>query len=152
MDRLELKVPPLVVVLVTAALMWVVARALPFIFIVPAKLAIALLFAVAGFLVALAGVVEFRRAQTTVNPMAPQESSALVTRGIYRVTRNPMYLGFLLALFGWGVWLSSLPALFLLVGYVLYMNRFQIQPEERFLGQHFGAPFLQYKQQVRRWI
>lgn len=152
MDRLELKVPPLVVVLLTAALMWVVARVLPFIFIVPAKFLVAAFFVLAGFAVALAGVLQFRRVQTTVSPMAPQDSSTLVTWGVYRVTRNPMYLGFLFALLGWGIWLSSLPALLLVAGYVLYMNRFQIAPEERFLAQHFGAPFLQYKQRVRRWI
>jgi protein-S-isoprenylcysteine O-methyltransferase Ste14 len=152
MDSLELRVPPLVVVGGTAFLMWGVALVLPFIFVVPVKWLIALVFVLAGFFVALGGVIEFRRAQTTVNPMAPQDSSALVTSGIYRFTRNPMYLGFLLALLGWGIWLSNLPALLLLAGFVVYMNRFQIKPEERSLAQHFGAPFLQYKQQVRRWI
>lgn len=152
MQKLELKVPPLVVVAVTALLMWFIAQALPLVFVVPMKWLVVLFFIMCGFASVLAGVLEFRRAQTTVNPMAPQESTALVTRGIYRFTRNPMYLGFLLALLGWGIWLSSLPALLLVAGYVLYMNRFQIKPEERFLAQAFGAPYLQYKQQVRRWL
>lgn len=152
MQRLELKVPPLVVVMLTALLMWLIARSIPLIFLVPMKWLVVLFFVLSGFAIALAGVLEFRRAQTTVNPMAPQESTVLVTRGIYRFTRNPMYLGFLLALLGWGIWLSSVPALLLVAGYVLYMNRFQIKPEERFLAQAFGAPYLQYKQQVRRWL
>ena len=101
MHRLELKVPPLIVVAVTVGLMaltaWL-APMKPWHFTDATSLAWTLV--VAGGLVALAGVSAFRRARTTVNPMHPDTSSTLVTSGIYRYTRNPMYLGFLLILAG----------------------------------------------------
>ncbi|MFP3361477.1 isoprenylcysteine carboxylmethyltransferase family protein, partial [Planococcus sp. SIMBA_143] len=75
-----------------------------------------------------------------------------VVSGIYRFTRNPMYLGFLLALAGWGVWLASLPALLWLGVYILFINRYQIIPEERILEEKFGPSFIAYRKQVRRWF
>src|SRR5690606_40976871 len=75
-----------------------------------------------------------------------------ISSGIYRYTRNPMYLGFLLILAGYGVWLANLPALLWLIGYVLYLTRFQIIPEERWLSQKFGADFQYYRERVRRWF
>ena len=153
MHRLELKVPPLIVVAVTVGLMALTA------WLVPMKpwhftdaTSLAWTLVVAGGLVALAGVSAFRRARTTVNPMHPDTSSTLVTSGIYRYTRNPMYLGFLLILAGYGVWLANLPALLWLIGYVLYLTRFQIIPEERWLSQKFGADFQYYRERVRRWF
>src|SRR5690554_3959289 len=107
---------------------------------------------IAGLLIALAGVIGFRRARTTVNPMQPETSRVLVQTGIYRFTRNPMYLGFLLMLAGYGVWLANLPALVWLIGYVLYLTQFQIIPEERWLSQKFGADFQYYRERVRRWF
>ena len=77
------------------------------------------------------GIVEFKRAKTTVNPVKPQSASSLVRTGIYRRTRNPMYLGFLLILVGWAIAMANLVALVVLPGFVIYMNRFQIKPEER---------------------
>lgn len=113
--------------------------------------AIVLLLAGAG--IAAAGGIAFRRAQTTVNPLTPEKASALVSGGIYRLTRNPMYLGFALFLLAWALYLASPVAL--LVGpscFVLYLNRFQIAPEERALEKLFGEEFASYRQQVRRWL
>ena len=98
------------------------------------------------------GVVAFRQARTTVNPLAPELASALVVAGIYRYTRNPMYLGFLILLLGWAVFLENVAAFLVLPLFVLYMNRFQIEPEERALEALFGQEFVDYKQSVRRWI
>ena len=71
--------------------------------------------------------------------------------GIYRLTRNPMYLGFLWILPGWGIFLSNAPAFLVLPGFALSMNRFQIEPEERALTRLFGQAFVAYATQVRRW-
>ena len=106
----------------------------------------------AGALTSLLGVVSFRRAGTTVNPMTPESSSSLVVSGIYKLTRNPMYLGFLLALLGWTIFLSNVPALLCLPAFILYMNRFQIAPEERALAALFGQVFTAYKENTRRWL
>lgn len=84
--------------------------------------------------------------------MRPDAASTLVTSGIYRVTRNPMYLGILFALLGWGLFLSNLGSLLFCGVFVLYMSRFQIQPEERALEVKFGVAFIMYKSRVRRWL
>ena len=153
MRSLELKVPPLVVVLAAAALVWVAARAVPaFGVTLPARRSLAAGLAVAGAVTSALGVAAFRRARTTVNPMRPESSSALVVSGIYRVTRNPMYLGFLLLLLAWAVLLSNGLALAVLAAFVLYMNRFQIVPEERALSSTFGPAYAGYKARVRRWL
>lgn len=106
----------------------------------------------AGGCISLAGILSFRRARTTVNPLKPKNTSSLVTLGIYRFTRNPMYLGLLLVLLAWAVFLSSAWAIVGPVAFVLYINRFQIAPEERVMATMFGASYAQYKARVRRWL
>jgi len=152
MGTLELKIPPVVLVLLSGAAMWILSAAAPsFARKVPYSQAIAFIFAVSGVAVAVFGVVSFRRACTTVNPTRPQDVSSLVTTGIYRLSRNPMYLGLLLALVAWVVFLGNVLALLPVVAFVAYMNRFQITPEERALAAMFGTEFKAYKQRVRRW-
>src|ERR1044071_3300868 len=134
MRGLDLKVPPPIVALVTAVLMWLISRSLPlFALVFPARDAFGMGLVAAGFIIGIMGVVTFRRAKTTVNPLKPQSSSSLVSWGIYRVTRNPMYLGGLLILIGWAVFLSKPIAFLFLPGYILYIHSFQIVPEERVL-------------------
>jgi len=153
MPVLELKIPPVAVVLATAALMWLVAWAVPESgFVFPARDFVAISFAVTGVVTSALGVVSFRRAGTTVNPMKRESASSLVASGIYKLTRNPMYLGFLLVLLGWAIFLSSIPAFLFLPAFILYMNRFQIEPEERALAALFGQAFAAYKASVRRWL
>ena len=152
MDRLQLKIPPVVLVLIAAAMMVIIAYTLPGAMPVPFKAEIALLLALSGVWVALAGVQAFRRHKTTVNPLTPEQSSALVATGVYRISRNPMYLGFLLVLSGWAVFLAHALAALLLPLFILYMNRFQIQPEEQALTLRFGPAFRAYCQSVRRWL
>ena len=133
--------------------MWLLAWLLPSLrWPFPAHQVLAVAAVVAGALISLAGVVQFRRARTTVNPMTPEASSSLVVAGLYRWTRNPMYLGFLVALIGVALWLASPAALLVLPFFVLYMNRFQIVPEERALAARFGASFEEYRRRVRRWL
>ncbi len=105
-----------------------------------------------GMASAIAGVISFRQACTTVNPLKPESSSALVTSGMYKFSRNPMYLGMALALCAWAVYLASLCSMFGIVGFMLYMQRFQIAPEERALEVIFGQTFIDYKKRVRPWI
>ena len=153
MSQLELKIPPVAVVLLAGLAMWLVSAAAPsFAWQFPYQRAITLALAVAGVFVAVLGVVSFRRAGTTVNPTKPQATSSLVSGGIYRFSRNPMYLGFLLVLVGCAVFLGNALAFIFIPAFVLYMNRFQITPEERALSSMFGAEFTAYKQRVRRWL
>jgi protein-S-isoprenylcysteine O-methyltransferase Ste14 len=153
MNTLELKVPPLALGLLTAAAMWSASIVAPVLtWQLPYRQITALLFVVAGGVVAVLGVVAFRRARTTVNPTKPQSTSSLVSSGIYRFSRNPMYLGFVLALVGVAALLSNAVSLVFIPAFVLYMNRFQIKPEERTLSAMFGQEFTAYTQRVRRWI
>ena len=76
----------------------------------------------------------------------------LVATGLYAYTRNPMYLGFLLVLLGWAVFLSSILAFLFLPAFIVYMNHFQIEPEERALATLFGQAFAAYKARARRWL
>jgi len=116
------------------------------------RIAIALALVALGGAVAFAGVIAFREKRTTVNPLTPGASSLVVSSGVYRVSRNPMYLGFLLALAGWAVYLSNAGAAMLLPVFVAYMTQFQIKPEERALLAKFGPGFAQYLSRVRRWL
>jgi protein-S-isoprenylcysteine O-methyltransferase Ste14 len=150
---LELKVPPLALVFLMAALMWFATWVVPtFGFKLPARTLFSVSVAVAGAVISGLGVASFRRAKTTVNPMKPDSSSSLVVSGIYRLTRNPMYLGFLLGLLGWAIFLSNALAFFLLPTFIVYMNRFQIEPEEKALNALFGKQFVVYRSRVRRWL
>lgn len=117
-----------------------------------ARACVALSLALAGITIALAGDVEFKRAGTTFNPFKPENSSALVTSGVYGFTRNPMYLGLAMALLGWATFLSSAWTLAGPVAFVLYITRFQIVPEERVLAGRFGEAYAGYAARVRRWL
>ncbi len=153
MSKLELKIPPVLLVVIFAVLMWMASLSLPEIQ-APSTLRVIVSTALAalGAIFTISGVVSFKKAKTTINPTTPNAASSLVTTGVYKYTRNPMYVGLLFLLFGWGVFLSNLYALALTVGFVLYMNRFQIKPEERALESVFGSGILNYKKRVRRWL
>ncbi|QNH80572.1 isoprenylcysteine carboxylmethyltransferase family protein [Pseudomonas protegens] len=153
MQALENKVPPPLVALVFGGLMGGASLGLPGLELAwGTRLLLALPLIGAGLLFVLAGGISFRRARTTVNPLKPEAASALVTSGVYRYTRNPMYVGFALWLLAWGLYLASPLVLLGVLGFVLYMNRLQIAPEERALGRLFGADFATYRQRVRRWL
>ncbi len=152
-SRLELKVPPAALVLIIAFLMWLLSKYLPTLSI-PAAVRYTgfALFLISGFLIIIIGGLRFKAASTTVNPITPNASSSLVISGIYKFSRNPMYIGFLLMLIGWSVFLASLFTLVLCAVFVIYMNRFQIKPEERALESIFGDEYMHYKSAVRRWL
>lgn len=153
MKWLEVKIPPPAVALLFAFAMWLASLASSALsFVLPAPIAIAIACAALGGAVSTAGTVSFRQARTTVNPMRPDAASSLVETGIYRFTRNPMYLGLLLVLAGWAAYLSNAIALAGLALFVLYINRFQIVPEERVLAAKFASAFDDYRRRTRRWI
>jgi protein-S-isoprenylcysteine O-methyltransferase Ste14 len=153
MDALELKIPPPLVGLAFGAAAWGLAQMVPPLPLAPALTStLAILLALAGAALDVAGFVSFRRAKTTINPMKPQSTSSLVTNGIYQYTRNPMYVGTVFFLTGWAIWLAQPAALLGTAAFVLYINRFQIAPEERVLEQKFGDQFAAYKARVRRWL
>jgi len=153
MNTLELKIPPPVLAMSLAFFMWLTSMfveplQMPFEF----RLAVALALVAVGQGVSISGMLSFRQVGTTVNPFKPDAASSLVTKGVYRFTRNPMYFGLLLTLLAWVAFLASPLASFYLAVFVLYMNRFQIEPEERVLLSLFGTDYAAYKARVRRWL
>ncbi|MCG9597311.1 isoprenylcysteine carboxylmethyltransferase family protein [Vibrio sp. Isolate25] len=153
MEKLERKIPPVALFILIGVLMnhtghefhtFSIGLPLPWIVLLAC-------FVISGF-VGLSGVYEFRKANTTVNPVKVKEASKIVDSGVFAYSRNPMYLGLFLLLFGFAYWQQNLLCIVFAFGFVLYMNRFQIRPEERALEELFGAAYLDYKQRVRRWI
>lgn len=151
---LQLKIPPPVYLLLFGILMWVVAKKIfpDFIVLESPWNRIAFPFmALALFIDGLA-LVQFIRKKTTVNPMNPNNTATLVTKGIYRFSRNPMYLGLLLWLLAWGLYLGNLLALLFLPLFMLIITVQQIKPEEKVLEAKFGQPYIDYQKRVRRWF
>jgi protein-S-isoprenylcysteine O-methyltransferase Ste14 len=107
---------------------------------------------VIGLASGASGVMAFRRHRTTTNPIRIDAASSLVTGGVYRLTRNPMYLGLALLLSAWAAYLGTPWALLGPLGLVVFLTRFQIIPEERVMLGKFGAAYDAYRRRVRRWI
>jgi protein-S-isoprenylcysteine O-methyltransferase Ste14 len=153
MERLELLIPPPVVMLLTGLIMWLLSNAFPAFALHWAHSdAPAIVIGILGVAVSLAGVATFKRASTTIDPRHPAETSTVVSSGIYRFSRNPMYLGILLVLAGWAVYLANVLSALCVLIFVAYITRYQIMPEERVLREKFGAEFTAYQSKVRRWL
>ena len=151
--RLENRIPPPVVGLLVAIGMWLLARRWPIIaFSLPHPFLIGLTVASVGGIISTAGAREFRRVKTTVNPLHPERATSVVTTGIYRWTRNPMYVGIAMVLLGCFLAFGGLSAAIGLPAFVWYITRFQIVPEERTLEAKFGEAYSAYRASVRRWL
>jgi protein-S-isoprenylcysteine O-methyltransferase Ste14 len=153
MTFLEKKIPPPIVTLIIGLLMWLSRDLFPSIHL-PAIIEYALIFIL--LLLALifltASSFAFFSAKTTVNPLKPESSTTLITSGVYKLTRNPMYVGFALLLLAWTIFLHSLWSLGFIALYMAYIHRFQITPEEKALEKIFKEEFIAYKSQVRPWL
>lgn len=150
---MKLKVPPVLVFIVFGALMYLLSRFLPvgyFEFFGSRYLMYALL--VGAVSIGFISLVQFFKSKTTVDPTAPAKATSLVTSGVYQFSRNPMYLGLLLILLAWGLWLGNAFNVLLAAGFVGYMNKFQIAPEEEALYKMFGNSYKQYSTLTRRWF
>lgn len=150
---MELKIPPPLQALLFGTVMWFLDSWLGF-----AKLTfyfqwvIVLALFIFGFsIIALAGL-NFKAAKTTVNPLKPSQASSLVIAGVYKISRNPMYLGLLVILLAWAFYLGNIFALAVLPVFVWYITNFQIKPEEKALMSIFGKEYQLYCATVRRWI
>lgn len=153
MKFLELKILPLALLIILATGQYALGCLLPFGGVeIHGKLGLTIFMFLVGLLFALLGVYEFRKFGTTVNPINPDGTVAIVHTGIYSLTRNPMYVGFAFMLLSAVIFTANYVSLVSLPIYVLYMNRFQIEPEERLLAEKFGEAYSAYLQQVRRWV
>lgn len=150
---MRLKVPPVVVFIAFGGLMYVLAKFLPvgYFDFFGRKYLMYALSTIAGSIGFIA-LLQFFKSKTTVDPTAPSKASKLVTSGMYQFSRNPMYLGLLLMLLAWGLWLGNAFNVLLAAGFVAYMNAFQIIPEEEMLFKLFDKEYKQYCTLVRRWF
>jgi len=142
-----------VIALICAALAWILAHLTPGLsYLVPARIPIIVLLVLIGLALDISGLMSFRKAKTTFNPLAPGRSKSIVQNGPYQFTRNPMYLGMVFNLLGLCVYFENPLTLVAVVVFVAYITRFQIIPEERILLAKFGDSYAQYTRSVRRWL
>lgn len=150
---MKIKIPPPIVAWLFAGLMYVLDSLLPFgefdffgrVYMIYGLLAL-------GAFILTASMLRFLFSRTTLNPFSPERASRLVTGGLYKFSRNPMYLALLLFLLAWGLWLGNAFNILLAAGFVSFMNRFQIMHEEKALSRRFGNDYQLYCKNVRRWF
>ncbi|MEN8798558.1 MAG: isoprenylcysteine carboxylmethyltransferase family protein [Flavobacteriaceae bacterium] len=150
---MALKIPPFLVYMIFGGLMYLLSMFLPVgYFDFFGRFILIKILIVLGMVICITAIVQFFRNKTTMDPSDPSKTTVLVTRGIYNYTRNPMYFSMLLFLLAWGLWLGNAFNTILAAGFVAYMNRFQIIPEETALKMRFGKAYVQYLAMVRRWF
>ncbi|WP_069469722.1 methyltransferase family protein [Candidatus Marithrix sp. Canyon 246] len=150
---LKLIIPPPIYMLFFATIMWLLDKYMPIVQIFPETWQLLGLGLIAiAILLDLWSLTLFLLVRTTPNPIKPENASELVIRGMYRFSRNPMYLGLLTMLIGWAIYLGGLIAFFILPFFVITLNIQQIKPEEEVLEKKFGETYLAYKRCVRAWI
>ena len=153
MHPLDHKIPPPVIAVLCGLMAWLIAHFTSgFQFDLPARLPVVAVLVLIGLALDLSGLLAFRKAKTTFNPLAPERSKVIVQSGFYRFTRNPMYLGMVFELLGLCIYLANPLAISAVVVFVVYITRFQIIPEERHLLAKFGESYAQYTRTVRRWL
>jgi len=153
MNFIENKIPPPLVALIFAVLMWLVSPSEPNVALsLTVQVSIIAVLVLLGMGFSVAGLRSFKVSGTTINPLKPETASALVTAGVYQITRNPMYVGFVVLLMAWATYLGSFASLLCIVFFMAYIQRFQIVPEERALLSLFGQEFETYMSSVRRWL
>ena len=150
---MKLTLPPGIQGPIFAAMSWVLAKRFPeFSFEWDAMRYVAAGFAAAGLLIIATAISQFTNAKTTINPMTPDNAEKLVVKGLYRFTRNPMYLGVLFLLLAWAAFLQNVVSFAPAALFIVFMTLFQIKPEEKALRKKFGADYDEYCRRVRRWI
>ena len=153
MQKLENRIPPPIVLLVSLIIMKLLAEIGSVMDIdFKIKLLLSSLFVLTGLVFMLAGVLRFRKAETTIDPLNPEKANQLVVEGVFCLSRNPMYLGMALIAVAWAIYLASPWSVLAVIGFVLFINRFQITPEEKAMDKLFGIQYAQYKATVRRWF
>ena len=148
-------IPPPVVLLICAALMWLIQRFLPLLeFWLPYNRVLFWMMFFAGFFMLGSGAASIVKRKTVIHPhrRSLSKATALVTTGIFRYTRNPIYLGMVVMLLGWLMFLHNWLSAVGVVIFVMFITKYQIRPEEEALEKIFGEEYMRYKMNTRRWI
>ena len=150
---MKLLIPPPIQALLSAIMMWLISR-----YFLQANFSLtvinvfALVFLIIAAIIIILSINKFRETKTTISPLKLNKTSSLVSNGIYRYTRNPMYLGLLLMLFSTALFLKNFISFLILPLFILSITKNQILPEEEALENIFGEKYKNYKKKVRRWI
>lgn len=153
MQQLSLKIVPLAQLAIAITLMWLLSQHFPILpFYLNENGFFCVSLIVTGVLIMLAGVMAFYYQETTVDPRDPSKASSLVVAGIYRYSRNPMYLGMAIVLVGVAFMLANLGSLLVVPIFVMSITTLQIVPEELALEEQFGDSYREYKDKVNRWL
>ena len=148
---LNTKIPPPIIAILFAVMIFYFSDSFAYVDL-PFKIYISLFFVLLGFFITFSSARNFKKKETTVNPIKPEEASQLVTDGFFKITRNPMYLGMLLFLLGLSIYNGLIVGLVFLPLFVGYITFFQIIPEESAMIKIFGEDYKEYMKKVRRWI
>ena len=151
---MHLRIPPPIVALISILLIFLSKDYILILYLHPhLQNTLSLLFLIIGFVIIFSATKEFRKSETTVNPMKPETSTCLVTLGIFKYSRNPMYLGLTSILLASCFYFSSFLGVILYVPlFIFYITVFQIIPEEEAMKNLFNDEYLDYCSKVRRWI
>ncbi len=145
---MALKIPPPVIFILSLCLIYVLSNQT----YSSVTLILSCLIWVICAVIAVVAILPFKQQKTTIDPLYPQKTSQLITQGIYRFSRNPMYLSLIFGLVGWMVLWQSVWGILAIILAMLYLTEYQIKPEEQALKAKFGESFVLYQQQVRRWL
>ena len=151
MKSLENKIPPLIIVVFFLVLIFFLKNLLE-VFAFSYQIYVSFFFLCLAVSFFLTGIIEFKKQKTTLNPLMPEESTTLVKTGVFKFSRNPIYLSLLNLLIAFSIYLGSFLGLFIIPLFVIYMNLFQIEPEEKAMLKLYGKEFENYCSKVRRWI
>ena len=151
---LELNVPPIVIVFLSAAMMYSLAATFRHedVLIMPLRIGLSLSAAVIAITILILAVSAFHKHRTTVNPLDPEKATSIVRSGIYSYSRNPMYLAMFIALLAWGLLLGQVSTSIGLAVYVFAITRLQILPEEKILTRKFGGNYVRYVESTGRFL
>ena len=150
---MRLVIPPPVQGVIAAILMWAIAKFVPALNTpFNGSLNLALVVGAFGLAMEFVALFMFLRAKTTVSPLSPQKTETLVVNGLYKYSRNPMYLGLAFLLIAYAIWLSNPLSTLVILGFVWWITKFQIEPEEEILQEKFGNEFIEYQNRVGRWF
>ena len=113
---------------------------------------LSLFFFISGIIIIIISFQMFKRKKTTINPIKIEKASSLVTNGIFKYSRNPMYFGMVLILISTGIKFNFYGGILMIVIFICFITYFQILPEERAMLKLFGKDFINYKNKTRRWF
>ena len=150
-NMLKIKIPPPIIALAFVVILYI-SSVLMARFTFEGQSFFALFTFISGLGCVLSASIQFRKVNTTVNPLDPESASHLVVDGIFKYTRNPMYVGLCVAILAFGIYVGAWLVFILLPLFVISINYLQIVPEEIAMQKLFGDEYISYCNSVRRWI